>query len=63
MARKRKKREGDSLMIATFDLDYKPKITRSTELLKQGYNLRFENGVKILTKGTDVIKITEDNND
>jgi len=50
-------------MIATFDLDYKPKITRSTELLKQGYNLRFENGVKILTKGTDVIKITEDNND
>ena len=56
--RKRKKIEGDTYTIATFDLPFETdKTTLTNKLLNKGYKLYFRNGIKTLVKGDDVIKI------
>jgi len=56
--RKRKKIDGDSNYIATYDLPYEAnKQSLTNKLLNKGYRLYIRNGIKTLIKGDDIVKI------
>jgi len=56
--RKRRKIDGDSNYIATYDLPYEgDKTTLTNQLLNKGYRLYIRKGIKTLVKGDDTVEI------
>ncbi len=62
--RKRRKIEGDTNYISTFGLNYKPKPTRTTELLNKGYRMFIRgDNYEFEKRGEDKIIIPKENKD